>query len=204
MWILLAIIAFLAALITTILLLPIKVIIKNDEHNELILRYKYCFWTFGENPNPNDPIIKTIKTAVGMDRLEKSKVREDISTKGFQTTLKETFSILVDLLKEILQLLKRCTVSCFQVTIRCGGEDADQVAIQYGKCCAATYSLFNIVRSFLKVRKRGCRVDVGCDFAAEKSTFRYHLVLKVRAARVLAALWRVALAEARRQRDQQK
>ena len=52
MWIAIGIAGFIAVLITVILLLPVKVIIKNDENNELILRYRFLFKTYGENPDP--------------------------------------------------------------------------------------------------------------------------------------------------------
>ena len=61
MWIVLIVIACLALLITVICLLPVKVLLKNDAQNPLILRYKFLGKTFGENPDPNDPIIKTLK-----------------------------------------------------------------------------------------------------------------------------------------------
>ncbi|MBQ7340928.1 MAG: hypothetical protein IJW41_02005 [Oscillospiraceae bacterium] len=204
MWIALGIVGFLAVLITVILLLPVKVIIKNNERNEFIFRYKYLFKTFGENPNPDDPIVKALKSATGVDRLNKVAVKENISAEGLLSTVKESFSMLVDLLKEVLKLLGRCKVSQLHITIRCTGDGADEAAIHYGECSAVVYSLFNIVRSFLKVRKKGCKIDVGCDFMGDKPVFRYDVVLKVRAGRVLGALWRVALAEAKRQNTQEK
>ena len=76
MWIALGIVGGLAALITVILLLPVKVIIRNDEQNELILRYKFLFKTYGEDPDPNDPIIKALKEASGVNRFQKRELKE--------------------------------------------------------------------------------------------------------------------------------
>ena len=197
MWIVLGILAFLATLITVILLLPVKIILKNDENNELILRYKYLFKTFGEDPDPDDPIVKALLSATGVERLQTKNVQKNIQTEGLKSTISASFSMLIDLLKEVVALLKRCTVTRLRVPIRASGEDADDAAIHYGQCCTATYSLLNILRSFLKVRKRGCNIDLGCNFF-EKSVFRYEVVLSIRAARVLGGLWRVAMAEARR------
>lgn len=197
MWIVLGILAFLATLITVILLLPVKIILKNDEQNELILRYKYLFKTFGENPDPDDPIVKALLSATGVERLQTKNVQKNIQTEGLKSTISASFSMLIDLLKEVVALLKRCTVTRLHITIRASGEDVDDAAIHYGQCCAATYSLLNVLRSFLKVRKRGCNIDLGCNFF-EKSVFRYEVVLSIRAARVLGGLWRVAMAEAKR------
>ena len=197
MWIVLGILAFLATLITVILLLPVKIILKNDEQNELILRYKYLFKTFGENPDPDDPIVKALLSATGVERLQTKNVQKNIQTEGLKRTISASFSMLIDLLKEVVALLKRCTITRLHITIRASGEDVDDAAIHYGQCCAATYSLLNVLRSFLKVRKRGCNIDLGCNFF-EKSVFRYEVVLSIRAARVLGGLWRVAMAEAKR------
>ena len=203
MWIVLGIFAFLATLITVILVSPVKIIIKNDEQNELILRYKFLFKTFGEDPNPDDPIVKALLSATGVERLQTKNVQKNIQTEGLKNTISASFSMLVDLLKEVVSLLKRCTVTRLRITIRASGDDVDDAAIHYGQCCAATYSLLNVLRSFLKVRKRGFNIDLGCNFF-EKAVFRYEVVLSIRAARVLGGLWRVAMAEAKRMEGKKK
>lgn len=204
MWIALAVLGFLAALITVIVLLPVKVIIKNDEKNELILRYKFLGKLYGEDPNPDDPIIKALKTATGVDRLEKKVLKQNVQTSGLQKTVTESYSMLVDLLKEVVALLKLCVVTKLQVKIRCAGDGADQVAIHYGECCAATHTLLNLLQSFLKIRKRTCDIDISCDFLGGEGSFDYHVILRTRVGRVVAALWRVAMAEAKRMKTQQE
>lgn len=203
MWIAIGILAFLAALISVILLSPVRVIIKNDAQNELILRYKYWFKTFGKNPNPDDPIVKALLSATGVDRLQSKNVQKNIQSDGLKKTVSASFSMLIDLLKEVVSLLKHCTVTRLHVKIRASGDDVDDAAIHYGQCCAATYSLLNVLRSFLKVRKRGCNIDLGCNFF-EKSVFRYEVILSIRASRVLGGLWRVALTETKRMEAKKK
>lgn len=203
MWIAIGILAFLAALISAILLSPVKIILKNDEQNELLLRYKYWFKTFGEEPNPDDPIVKALLSATGVERLQSKNVQKNIQSDGLKKTVRASFSMLTDLLKEVVALLKHCTVTRLHIKIRASGDDVDDAAIHYGQCCAATYSLLNILRSFLKVRKRGCNMDLGCNFF-EKSVFRYEVILSIRAYRVLGGLWRVALAETKRMEAKKK
>jgi len=204
MWIALGIVGGLAALITILLLLPVKVILKNDAQNTLIFRYKYLFKTFGEDPDPNDPIVKALKSATGVDRLNKTAVKENISAEGLLKAVKDSFVMIVDLLKEVVRLLGRCKVTRLNVTIRCTGDGADEAAIHYGECCAAAYSLLNLLQGYVKVRQKGCNVDIACDFMGDKPVFRYDVLLKIRASRVLGALWRVAWAEAKRQNPQEK
>lgn len=198
MWIALGIVGFLAALITVILLLPVRVVLRNDEKNQLILRYKFLGRLYGEDPNPDAPIIKALKTASGVERLEKAKLKKTVENEGLSKTVADSYEIVVDLLKEVLALLKRCKITKLWVKILCAGEEADEAAIHYGQCCTATYSLLNILNSFVRVRKRGCKIHIGCDFCETESVFRYHVELTARVGPVLAALWRVVLAEARR------
>ena len=207
MWIALGIIGGLAALITIILLLPVKIIIKSDEKNELILRYKFLFRIYGEDPDPNDPIIKALKVASGVDRLEKQISQEAIRAGGLKKTVKESYKMIADLLKELWNLLRYCKVTKLKIHILCAGDGADQVAIHYGECCTATYSLLNILRGFMKVRKRGCDIRIGCDYEGGKAEFSYDVLLRTNVARVLAALWSAVMAETKRmhrQNPQQK
>ena len=198
MWIALGIIGFLAALVTAIVLLPIKFIIKNDENNELILLYKLLGKTFGEDPDPNDPIIKSLKTAAGVDRLGKAELKKSIRSEGLQETIKSSYAMIIDLLKEVVALLKLCKITKLDIKIRTVGDGPDEAAIHYGQYSAVTYGLLNAINGVVKIRKRGYHVDIGCDFFGTESVFRYHVVLVTRFGRVLAALWRVVLAEAKR------
>lgn len=202
MWIALGIIGFLALLITVICLLPVKVIIKNDDQNVLVLRYKFLFKTFGENPDPNDPIIKTLKKAGGVTRLEKAEIQKSIQEDGLKKTVSESYEILTDLLREVVYLLKICVVTRLHVKIRCTGDDPAEAAVHYGEVCAVTYGLVNVLRSFVRIRRRDCQVDIGCDFFGSKPVFRYDLILRVSFGRVLSAFWRVVLAEAKRSGEQ--
>ena len=198
MWIALLILALLSIIITIILLLPVKVIVKNDEQNVLILRYKLLFKTFGENPNPNDPIVKTLKKAGGVERLESATLQQSIRTDGLQKAVSDSYSSLVVLLKELVVLLKNCTVTQLNINIRCADEDPAQAAISYGIYNAATNTLLSVLDAFLRIRKRNCNIQISCDFHEHNTVFRYDVVLAVPFIRVLAAFWRAALAEARR------
>lgn len=202
MWIALGIVAFVVLLITVICLLPVKVIAQSDPEELLTLRYRFLFKTFGEDPDPNDPIVATLKKLAGVDRLEKGALEESVSTSGLKETVSSSYSVLVDLLKELVHLLQLCTVTRLHVYIRCGSDDMAQTAIDYGYCCAATDALLNVLHGFLKVRKRGCNIDIGCDFCASETDYRWNVVLTIRFFRVLAAFWRVSLAEVRRERGQ--
>ncbi len=198
MQIALSILAFLAIVITVILLLPVKVLIKNDEQDNFILRYKWLFKTFGENPDPNDPIVKTLKKAGGVDRFEKASIQKNIHADGLQKTVSDSYTALIGLLKELLFLLKKCTLTRLNITIRCSSEEPDQAAIHYGLYNAATHTFLAVLSSFLRIRKRNCNIDIRCDFNKNDPIFRYEVILAIPFARILAAFWRVVLEEAKR------
>ena len=90
MLIFLIILGILAAIITAILLSPVYVIIKNDKSNNLIILYKLLFKTFGENPDPNHPIVTALKKSTGIERLEKESLEKNIEDSGLSTTVSET------------------------------------------------------------------------------------------------------------------
>ncbi len=204
MWIVYSLLALLAIIITVILVLPVKVIIKNDKDDILILRYRLLFKTYGEDPDPNDPILKALKKAGGIDRLEKAAVQQNIQTDGLQETITESYSLLIDLLKELLFLLKNCTVTKLDIHILSAGDDPAQAAINYGIYQAATHTLLSVLGQFLKIRKRARKIDIRCDFNEPAPVFRYHVVLAVPFARVLAAFWRATMAEVKRTAEETK
>ncbi len=203
MWIVLGIIAFLAALITAILLLPIDIIIKNDEDDNLILLYKILFKTFGEDPDPNNLIVKTIKETSGLSRIEKGHLEKSMAQSGLALTVSESCRILVNLIKEIAALLKYCTLKKFEMHIICSGEDAAETATEYGKCCSAVYPAAAFFGSVMKSNKKVWNIDINCDFTNSQKVFRYDFLVRVRLFRALGALFRVSLKEARRRVEQE-
>lgn len=204
MWIFLSVLGFICLIIAVILLLPVKIIIKNDEDGELYLRYKILFKTFGEDPDPNDPIIRTLKELSGITRIEKKNLEKNVKAAGYLTTAAEICRLLADFLKELGSLLKYCTAKKFRFKLTCSGKDAAEAAINYGKCCSFVYPITAALGSSMKVRKKGYDVNVICDFTDGKEELEYEFIISVILAHALAAFFRVALKEARRQAEEQR
>ncbi len=197
MWIFLGIVGALAAIITFLATLRVYIIVKSDEKGELMLRYKILWKTFGEEPNPNDPIVKALKKATGIENLERANVQKDIKRSGLQSAVAQSVEILVALFKEVLNILKYCTATKFEVHILCTSEDAAAAAISYGETCALVYPVLGALENALRrVRKKD--IDIRCSFDGEKETAQYNFTVYLRMYNVLAALWRVSLAEVRR------
>lgn len=199
MWIFIGIVAFLALLIFIIMMIPVYIIVKTDENGEFIIRYKLLNKIYGENPDPNQPIIKLLKESVGVTRLEKS------STKGHKHTTMDTlryfsdsFSLIIGLFKRLLQLLKYCTVTKLKINVVCADEDASQAAVNYGIAYSIISPLLGMAHSLVKVRPRGEKINVSCDYSATETKYDFDVVLMVRFFRVLSAIIRASYDEYKR------
>ena len=198
MWIFLGIIAFILLLITVILLLPVYVIIKTDETGEVIFRYKILFKTYGENPNPDNPIVKALVKTSGLERLRKEHFKESARRGTVLDALGENVSLILGLLKHLLGLLKRCKVKVLKLNVICAEGDAAETAIYYGQSCALVYPLVSFIHASLKVRKKGEKVAIICDYDGQESYYELETILVVRVFRVLGAVLRAGIDEAKR------
>ena len=109
MWIFLSVLLFIIILITVVLLLPVFITIKYNKDDGLYLRYKILHKTFGgESSSSDNAFAKNIKSALGLSRLEKDKLKTKAEKTNILHTVKDSFSLIVDLLKELVGLLKYC------------------------------------------------------------------------------------------------
>lgn len=198
MWILLEILLFLAALITVVLLLPVYVIIKSGVQQELVLRYRFLGKTYGEEPDPNNPIILALKKSAGIQRFEKENLQRSVKKGGLSATVKESVQILLDLLEQVLDLLQYCTATRFCLTLVSAGEDPADAALQYGRNCALVYPLVGLISSRLHLPRRGRKIDIRCDMDGGSAEFSYDICIRIRVCYVLKAFLRIAYAEAKR------
>ena len=198
MWILLGIVAFLLLLITVILLLPIDVILKTDANGEVLFRYTFLGKTFGEHPDPNNPIAKLLKRITGFDRLDGEAFKKRSADKNLLTAVSESASLILGLLKRVWELLRFGTVKVLHLDVVCATTDAAQTAICYGACHAALEPLLGWIHSYMRVCKRGERIEIRPDFTTEHGSFDFNIVVTFRLFRALIALYRAASDEAKR------
>ena len=203
MWIFWLILGVIGALIAAVLLLPIHLIIKNDENNNMLIRYRVLGMTFGEIPKPETPLEKSLKESTGiaraMERLSRRKLLEDTVQ-----SVKELCEILRDLFEELNNGLRRCTAKVFRVEVVCAEDNAADTAIAFGKVSALVYGLSAAVANLIKIRKRGRKLDVRCDFEGGKKQLRYEFVIMVRGHWVLSTLVKLMLKETRRRKTIEK
>ena len=213
MWIFLSIVLSIAVLITVILLLPIQLILKTDQNGELIIRCKFLFKTFGGESAPkdskkpkkaNNPLVDTIMDALGLSRLDKENLKKSVKSGGFHGTLKESFSLILGLLKRLLALVKSCKIKVLKIKIVCAESDAAQTAIAYGRCYSLLAPLLSFVHSQMRVRKKGESIDISCNFQAPNDLFSFETVISVPIFRILGMLLGAGYDEAMRAAKEQE
>ncbi|MBP5618226.1 MAG: hypothetical protein J6X61_03650 [Clostridia bacterium] len=176
-------------LIAVILALPVSVILLRDGERPFLILYRFLWFTFGEEPDPDNPVTKAAVKVLGLDRLESvDKLKQETDRNGVAETAGDLALVLKELLGRVIWILPRCKVKTLRIRSISAGEDAAAVAMDYGMVCAVVYPLIGWIESALRVSRRGKKVEIGCDYDAEESTFEMNVRLSVRIWTVLLAL----------------
>ena len=199
MWIVLMILGIIVLLLGAVLLLPLHLIVKNDENNNLLIRYRVLGKTYGEIPKPETDLAKSIKQVTGISRAEEQLSRKKILEDTIES-VKELCNILGDFLGELTSVLRHCTAKVFRVRVVVAKDNAADTAIAYGKASMLVYGLSAVASNLMRVRKRGRELEVRCDFDGGEKELRYEFVIMVRAYSLLFALVRMMRKEADREK----
>ena len=176
-------------LIAVILALPVSVILLRDGERPFLILYRFLWFTFGEEPDPDNPVTKAAVKVLGLDRLESvDKLKQETDRNGVAETAGDLALVLKELLGRVIWILPRCKVKTLRIRSISAGEDAAAVAMDYGMVCAVVYPLIGWIKSALRVSGRGEKVEIGCDYDAGESTFDMNIRLSVRVWYVLLAL----------------
>ncbi len=174
-------------IIGIIILLPVDLIFREDEKTGFKILFRFLGKLFGEEPDPNNPIVKEIKKVTGVDKLIDSKtVKENISDKGVTLTASEMLGLLKLFLNRIFKLLPKAALHTLEIDYICGG-DAAKAAMEYGAACAVAYPVKGILESNVKKVQHEPDVNIKCDFDADKSSLYFNIVLRFMVFQVLAA-----------------
>ena len=190
MWIFLGIVIFLALLIVFFLSLPVYLIMKTDNEGKIKILFKFLHKTFGQAQNSNSSILKTLKKATGTENAEEKSKKI--------TSFVDLLDLIIDILKELLSLVKYCTAKKFKLKIVCADEDAATAAIKYGACCAAVYPLTGFLHSAMKIKKSGEDITVDCIYQNGKNEFLVEIILHISVFRILIAALKVLYREVKR------
>ena len=186
------VLAVILLLIAVILLLPVRVIIKYGDGDEVKLLYRFLGKTFGENPDPNNIIVKSAKKLTGISRFDSiGTVKGSIEDMGVSATAGHIADILMSLLGRVVWILKYCVAERFFIKAVCAGDDAADAAMEYGAVCAVVYPLVGYFQTVMRVREKGFNVDVTCDFESADTVFELDTVFRVRVFYVVVALFHI-------------
>lgn len=166
LYILLAIAAFFALILTT----PIKLYIKFADSFFCTLRIRFVkIQLYPAKPKKKKPKKKSEKKP---EKKSEEKEKKNIFTqKGFSglvDILKQTASLAKGVLKDFF---KHIIIKDFSLSVRIAGDDAADTAIEYGKYCSVIYPLVSTVVTATKCKGYG--VDIVPDFDEKAETKVY-------------------------------
>lgn len=186
------ILALILALIFIILMLPVHIIIKKDENDEIKILYRVLFFTFGEEPDPDNKLVKDLMGLAGVSKLtDVENIKESADSKGVSATVSDTVSVLVGLVKQLVWIFKYLKLSKLNINCICAGEDSAETAMDYGVACAVIYPLSGFLHSVMRVNRRKEKINVRCDFINNKPTFNVEAVISVKILFVVIAFLRL-------------
>lgn len=171
-----------------------------------ILGWRYPVWPQKEKKAPAQ------KAASGTpSRKKRKKAPPPPEKKPEEGDLKGTVGTVLDLFKALFpplgKLLKKIRMTRLEAYILVGGEDAAQIAINYGRICGVFYGSYAALQNFIRVKKAR-RVDISCDFLLPETREDISFRLKLRLGSILwAALcmgWRFLAYTIRRSNAEQR
>lgn len=184
--------AAIAAIIAFILLLPVRVIIKYSDGQDVKLLTRFLGKTFGENPNPNSIVVKSAKKITGISKLDSiGTVKKSIDDMGVSATAGQIVDIVMLLLGRFFWILKYCVAEKLHIKAVCAGDDAADAAMEYGAVCAVVYPLAGYIETVMQVKQGGYDVSVICDFESYDTTFELDTVFRVRVFYIIGALFNI-------------
>lgn len=182
------------------LLLPVDLLLRGGSRQELrcgvrILGIKIWLRS-GEEPEPSEKerakggllrkLRKNFGTGAGGEAPEKGP--------GGAEALRETVETVKLWLNRLGWLLRRCRLQRCRIVSVSVGEDAP---LEYGVACAVLYPLAAYLQSSsLRVRRRGLKTDIRCDYAQEESFFSLDIALRIRVIYLVRALLYVVVRKA--------
>ena len=152
-----------------------------------ILGWRYPVWPQKAKPEKKAPAKKAASGKPG--RKKRKKAPPPPEKKPEEGDLKGTVGTVLDLFKALFpplgKLLKKIRMTRLEAYILVGGEDAAQIATDYGKICAVFYGSYAALQNLMKIKAR--RVDISCDFLLPKTREDISFTLKLRLGSILWA-----------------
>ena len=185
-----SILGALLLIIAIILLLPVNLHIKSGKDGEMQLYFRILFFKFGEEPNPDSIIVNELKDTFGISKFQNlESIQKTVEEESLLSAAKLFVDTLVSLFRYLFTLLSACTVTRLHLNIVAASEDAAETAMQYGILSSIVHPVVGYISSFARVRKRGVKIKIGCDYSGQKTTVDYDIVLFARLYKVFSVIF---------------
>lgn len=152
-----------------------------------ILGWRYPIWPTKKKPESKKQ--KPVKKKVPQKSAKKKTSPKKVEKKPEKGDLKGLFQTVLDLLKASFpplgKLIGKIRMTRLEAYILVGGEDAAQIATDYGKICGVFYGSYAALQNFIKVKVR--KVDISCDFLLPETKEDISFTLKLRLGSILWA-----------------
>lgn len=127
-------------------------------------------------------------------RSSSSKAKPQPAKKKEKGNVNETIELIVELLyamgKPLRVAMRRLRFRQVSIEVMVGGDDAAEIAVNYGKISALVYGGMAALRNALNIRVK--RIAVSCHFLQPETAERISFCLKIRLAAIMAAAFCIA------------
>ncbi len=166
-------------LIAAVSAMPVSIRLTSKAHQRL----KYKLYILG------------IPVPLGKKKENPTKKPKDTQSGGTKKkaiskpALDELAEIVDSLAKQFFWLLKRFKISKLHILSISAGDDAADVAMQYGTICAVLYPTISIIEANMKIKRGATDINVVCDFERADPAFE----LDIKASIIIFHLLKAAL-----------
>lgn len=129
---------------------------------------------------------KLIKKREGNSTTPENEKGEGDKVKS-KPSLDELADIVKALAKQFFWLLKRFKICKLHILSISAGEDAAEIAMQYGAICAVLYPVTAIIESNMRIKKNAADISVLCDFEQNEPVFELDIKVSVKVFYLLQA-----------------
>ncbi|MBQ3133167.1 MAG: hypothetical protein IJC17_02690 [Clostridia bacterium] len=153
------VLAAILLLILVLLLLPVRLLVSYQPETGADLKVKFFGFTVYRSDKP-----KKEKAAVPSKKQKTTpKLKDSIEE------WRETIQMIKGLLEAGGPLTKHLRVKQLKIEGVVAGENAAEVAMQYGTVCSLLYPFIGYLKAIMKIEERGLDVSVNCDFESDRS-----------------------------------
>ncbi len=162
-----------------LLILFTSIKIKIEYNNDLKVEFYFGIFKIPESLfEKTKKKDKSENNKKSKSKNKNNKLIEKIKHKGVYNSFLEVVEFLSPTFKELEKFLKKIKVNPLQIDIKMAGEDAADLAIDYGKFCAVYYPVLKLVET--KTTCENIKSNVYVDYVSKSNEIYIKTELKIR------------------------